>query len=270
MHDQLIEELGNDLLICDLKEYDNGYISDIIMEIADNNIDIYYYDLKQWLINHFDDFDDYIDEYGYNKDRNFYENIQAAQFVGNEQEMYDNLETGIQLYIVDALINRNIKEIPDDLESDIYMIDCSDYDNNDRLEDLNEQIEQWINDYHLDCSLENVKLLSDKLGYKEFWNCIDNDDIYKKIDDLNQSRETHYDETDIIGGYESYIIYGYTTIELKSGLNYVTPVDVVERLVFEDWNSEEQMYMSCSSEYIGISAYEYSILNENEGNENDY
>ncbi len=264
MHDQLIDELGENLLICDLKEYDSGYISDVIMEIADNNIDIYYYDLKQWLINHIDDFDDYIEEYGYNKDRNFYENIQAAQYVSNENEMYNNLEIGIQLYIIDTLINRDIKEIPDELESDIYMLNSSDFDNNDRLENLNEQIEQWINDYHLDCTLENVKKLSDKLGYKEFWNCIDNEDIYKRIDEMNISRETHYDENDIIGGYEYITIYGYTTIELKRGLNYVTPVDVVERLTFEDWNEDEQIYESCSSEYIGISKHDYSILNEND------
>lgn len=265
MHDQLINELGNELLICDLKEYDNGYISDIIMEISDANIDIYYYDLKRWLSDHINDFEDYIEGSGYNEDGTLYDNIQAAQYVSNEHEMYNNLETGIQLYIVDALINRNINEIPEDLENDIYMLDCS-YDQYDRLEELNEQIETWINEYHLDCSLENVKKLSDKLGYKEFRNCIDNDDIYRTIDDLNQSRESHYNENDIIGGYESYTIYGYTTIELKRGLNYVTPVDIVEKLVFEEWNDDEQMYMSCSSKYIGISTHDYSILNESEEN----
>ena len=265
MHDQLINELGNELLICDLKEYDNGYISDIIMEISDANIDIYYYDLKRWLSDHINDFEDYIEGSGYNEDGTLYDNIQAAQYVSNEHEMYNNLETGIQLYIVDALINRNINEIPEDLENDIYMLDCS-YDQYDRLEELNEQIETWINEYHLDCSLENVKKLSDKLGYKEFRNCIDNDDIYRTIDDLNQSRESHYNDDEIIGGYESYTIYGYTTIELKRGLNYVTPVDVVERITFEDWDNEEQMYMSCSSEYIGISEHDYSIINESEEN----
>lgn len=264
MHDELIKELGNDLLISYLGEYDSGYISDIIMEIADANIDIYYYDLKQWIINHFDDFDDYIEEYGYNKDRTLYDNIQSAQFIGNEREMYDNLETGIQLYIIDTLINRGITDIPDELESEIYMLDSNDFDNNDRLEDLNEQIEQWIDDYKLDCTLENVKLLSDKLGYKEFRNCLDNDDIYKTIDDLNQSREIYYDNNDLIGGYDCLTIYGYTTIELKCGLNYVTPVDIVERLTFEEWNEDEQMYESCSGEYIGISAHDYPILNDNE------
>lgn len=126
-----------------------------------------------------------------------------------------------------------------------------------------------MHDELTDCSLENVKLLSDKLGYKEFKSCIDDNDIYKTIDNLNTSCETNYDETDIIGGYEYCTIYGYTTIELKRGLNYVTPVDVVERLVFEDWNEDEQIYECCSSEYIGISKHDYSILNESEESENE-
>ena len=254
-------------LLENFEEYSDGSIEAAINEIANGSVNDYYDDLKKWLSDNVGNFEDYINEYGYNSKRTLFENIRAAQFVTSEREMYNNLELGIQLYIVNQLIDRGYTDIPTDLYYDIDVIDTNDFNANDTFDDINEQIETWINEYHIDCSLENVKKLSDVLGYKEFRNCLDNDDIYRTIDDLNQSRESHYNENDIIGGYESYTIYCYTTIELKRGLNYVTPVDIVEKLVFEEWNDDEQMYMSCSSEYIGISEHDYPlIIDESEEN----
>lgn len=47
-----IEELKKDLYLGDYGEeitnYSSGYVCDILTEIADNNVDIYYYDLFEW------------------------------------------------------------------------------------------------------------------------------------------------------------------------------------------------------------------------------
>ena len=52
-----IEELKKDLYLGDYGEeianYSSGYICDILTEIADNNVDIYYYDLFEWAKNNF-------------------------------------------------------------------------------------------------------------------------------------------------------------------------------------------------------------------------
>ena len=135
------EELKNNLnyTYCDnICDYSDGYICDVIMEIADNNVDIYYYDLFEWAKNNFDAINEANDELGTPDD--IIKQIQQGQYLQIERELYDNFDDMIKLYIYDFIYNvLNIEEIT---EEQAEKIDDSNFDNNDRLDDVND----FIND----------------------------------------------------------------------------------------------------------------------------
>lgn len=138
------EELKNNLsnTYCDnICGYNSGYICDVITEISDNNIDIYYYNLFEWCKNNFSYVNDWIDECGSSGD--IIKDIQGGQFKQISNELYENMEEMLLLFAYDYLYNNNIKlndEQLEELEEDIARLD-----NNDRLEDIIEIIEDMRN-----------------------------------------------------------------------------------------------------------------------------
>lgn len=135
------EEYKNNLnyTYCDnICDYSDGYICDVITEIADNNVDIYYYDLFEWAKNNFDAINEANDELGTPND--IIKQIQQGQYLQIERELYDNFDDMIKLYIYDFIYNvLNIEEIT---EEQAEKIDDSNFDNNDKLDDVND----FIND----------------------------------------------------------------------------------------------------------------------------
>ena len=94
------EELKEDLkgTYCDnICDYDNGYIGDIVNEIADNNIDIYTYDLFEWAKFNYDVIEDANNELGTPSD--IIAQIQQGQFLQISNEIYENFEEMILLFI---------------------------------------------------------------------------------------------------------------------------------------------------------------------------
>jgi hypothetical protein len=137
------EELKNNLYdtYCDnICDYSNGYICDIISEISDNNIDIYHYDLFEWCKTNFDYVNEWIAECGSSGD--IIKDIQGGQYKQISDELYENMEEMLLLFTYDYLYTNKIAlndEQLEELESDISIMD-----NNDRLEEIIDKINEKL------------------------------------------------------------------------------------------------------------------------------
>jgi hypothetical protein len=140
-----IEELKKDLWIGDLgdrfRDYDCGYICDIITEIADNNVDIYYYDLFEWAKNNFSIIEEANEEMGAPND--IIKQIQQGEFLAFKRELYENLEDNLKYFMYDYIEkDLQIKEITEEQNENLLDWDFS--DNNEQLENLIEHINEIL------------------------------------------------------------------------------------------------------------------------------
>lgn len=138
-----IEELKKELWTGDLgdrlRDYSNGYICDIITEIADNNVDIYYSDLFEWAKNNFSIIEEANEEFGTPND--ITKQIQQGEFLAFERELYENLEDNLKYFIYDYIEkDLKIKEITEEQNENLLDWDFS--DNNEQLENLIEHINE--------------------------------------------------------------------------------------------------------------------------------
>lgn len=140
-----IKDLKKDLFLGDFGEYfadyDSGYICDIITEIADNNVDIYYYDLFEWAKNNFSYINEANEELG--TPANITKQIQQGQYYANERNLYENLEESLQFFMYDYIEKYlNIKEITEEQNENLLDWDFS--DNNEKLENLIDHINEIL------------------------------------------------------------------------------------------------------------------------------
>ena len=138
-----IDDLRKELYTGDLGDrfcdYDNGYICDIITEIADNAVDIYTSDLLDWARNNYEYIDEATEELGRPDD--FLGEIRQGQFLYNEHDLYDNLEDSLK-YFAYTYIERvlDLEEITEEQNENLLDYDFD--DNNDTLENLIDHIEE--------------------------------------------------------------------------------------------------------------------------------
>ena len=146
-----IDELKKDLCIGDLGEYfcdyNNGYIGDIITEIADNNIAIYYSEIFEWAKSNIGYIEEALNEFGTPQDSNgnadFIRIIQQGQYYANEQDLYENLKDTILFRIYDYIQHDlDIAEITEEQQAKIESLNIE--DNNERLENLLQQAEDIV------------------------------------------------------------------------------------------------------------------------------
>lgn len=134
-----IRERNNDLIqyICD---YSNGYICDIITEIADNQIDIYYYNLFEWAKDNFGTIEEANQEFGAPND--IIKQIQQAQYYENTNILYDALEDMLMLYAYNYLEENEILLTDEEL----IMLEerLKEIDNNNHLDDIDDIINEII------------------------------------------------------------------------------------------------------------------------------
>lgn len=141
------EELKSNLhdTYCDcICDYSDGYICDVISEISDAHVDIYYYNLFEWCKTNFEYVNDWIAECGSSGD--VIKDIQGGQYKQISDELYDNLEEMLLLFAYDYLFTNDIilndKQL-EELESDISIMD-----NNNQLEEIinliNEKLESEV------------------------------------------------------------------------------------------------------------------------------
>lgn len=139
------EELKQELIdtYCDsICDYSNGCISDIITEISDNNVDIYYYDLFEWCKHNFEYVNEWVAECGSSGD--IIKDIQGGQFKQIEEELYSNINEMLLLFAYNHLyINEYIL---DDGQLEELEENISNVHEIDKLEDIidliNEKLEE--------------------------------------------------------------------------------------------------------------------------------
>lgn len=146
MENLKIEDLKKSLYCGDFgdcfRNYDNGYIGDIITEIADNNVDIYNNDLMEWAKGNISYIEEALEEFGepkVNGSINFMRIIQQGQYYYNEQNLYENLEDSLKMFMYDYIEkDLKIKELTEEQNDNLLDWDFS--DNNEQLENLIEHI----------------------------------------------------------------------------------------------------------------------------------
>ena len=152
MENLKIKDLKNDLYLGDLGEYfvdyNNGYIGDIITEIADNEIPIYYNDIWEEAKNNQDYIEEALQEFGTPTDSNgnvdLIKTFQQGIYLKNERNLYENLEDILKYYMYDYIEKElKIDEITENQNDDLLNWDFS--DNNEQLENLIEHIENIFN-----------------------------------------------------------------------------------------------------------------------------
>lgn len=129
-----------------LNDYDNGYICDIISEIADSNTSVYYSDIIEFISNNVEEVNDAIEELGWaGCGSDLYKAGQAAEYRKNENDMYNELEEGLfNVALSHIQYTMKVEEISDEQLSDIEGL-CADTDHNDRLGDFLEKVEEILN-----------------------------------------------------------------------------------------------------------------------------
>lgn len=141
-----IERNNLDSFIDCLNDYDNGYICDIISEIADSHTSIYYSDIIDFISNNVEEVNDAIEDLGWEGcGSDLYKAGQAAECRKNENDMYNELEEGLfNVALSHIQYTMKVEEISDEQLDEIEGL-CSDTDSNDRLEDFLEKVEEIVN-----------------------------------------------------------------------------------------------------------------------------
>lgn len=145
MKELKIEDLKKELYTGDLGEYfidyDDGYICDIITEIADNSVDIYTQDLLDWVPDNYSYIEEANVEMGVPK--GFLNQIRQGQYYYYERNLYENLEDTLKNYMYNYIENiLKVKEITEEQNENLLDWDFS--DNNEKLENFIEHINEIL------------------------------------------------------------------------------------------------------------------------------
>ena len=134
-----LKEISDDHGACDMIEelagnYSSGtYICDAISQTADSAVDIYNSDLKNWLCENVDEYEQAIDELGMPTDSkgrfDFYASIRQAQYITYQRVIYDNIDAAMRLYCYNYIMDKNT-EITEE-QDEAIIAKCQDVDNND-------------------------------------------------------------------------------------------------------------------------------------------
>ena len=134
-------ELGD--RFCDYSGY--CYICDVISEIADSNIDIYYYDLFKWLPDNYS----YVEEAIENglcdtSKADIPKMIQAGQYEAFTQDLYTNLDEIMFNYCLNYIKYDLKLETITQSQYDELAKKCTNVDNNDTLEDFTNFVNELL------------------------------------------------------------------------------------------------------------------------------
>lgn len=143
-----IEELKNDLYLGELGDrfvdYNEGYICDIISEIADNNVPIYTNYIWKEASENSNYIEEALDEYGtptdYHGKTDILRILTQGLYYKNECDLYDNLEDSLKFWAYNYIEYKlKIKEITEEQNDNLLDWDFSDH--NKELENLIKHID---------------------------------------------------------------------------------------------------------------------------------
>lgn len=122
--------------------YDSGYITDVYMEIADNNTSIYCYDIERYLVANMDDVNDWILENGYPGD--LYKAAQGAEFDSIYMELLENSDDILLYWAYDYILTNYGAELEKIEELDDHYIWSNLALDADKLESIGGQIDDLV------------------------------------------------------------------------------------------------------------------------------
>ena len=143
MENKKIWHDGEDItdLLIEFGNYSSGYIGDIITEVADNNIDIYNYNLWEWAKNNEYYIEQAVSNFGIDyKNFDLIQLFRMAQYEFYNEAIYSNLSDFIYYAILN---NIDAEEISDEILDEIEKI-ANEEDNNEQLETYIEKINDLI------------------------------------------------------------------------------------------------------------------------------
>ena len=127
--------------ITEYYNYQND-INDIIHDIADNNVDIYTYDLLEWAKYHYDYINDYVKEFGIDSQSfDFMDAVRGGQYLYIEEALYNNKVSMLKYLAYYILDDKGITEIEEEKATEISMID---FDEIETIDELGEKIDEIL------------------------------------------------------------------------------------------------------------------------------
>ena len=126
-----------------LVDYNRGYICDCISELADNNVDIYYYDLLEWVRNNSEYVERAVAEFGIDsRNFDFFGLLRQGQYLQIEEELYNNLDDILTNWIINYIEHDlNIKELTDEQAEQVEDL-FNKCENNDEFEYIIDKINE--------------------------------------------------------------------------------------------------------------------------------
>lgn len=117
-------------------------ICDIIHDIADNNVDIYTYDLMEWVKDNYTYVEDYIKEFGIDSSNfDFIEAIRGGQYMYIEEKLMENKSIMLEYLAYYILQDEGIEELEENKATEISMIN---FDNIDSITELEDELHEII------------------------------------------------------------------------------------------------------------------------------
>lgn len=119
-----------------------NYIYDIIHDIADNTVDIYTYDLNEWLKDNYTYVEDYVKEFGIDSNNfDFIEVVRGGQYLYIEEKLVENKSIMLEYLAYYILQDEGIEELEEDKATEIAMIN---FDNIDSITELEDELHEII------------------------------------------------------------------------------------------------------------------------------
>lgn len=122
--------------------YDSGHITDIYMELADNNTSIYHYDIRRYLVDNIDDVNNWILENGYPGD--LYKAAQGAEFESIYMELLEDSDDILLYWAYTYMLDNYRAELEKIEELDDHYIWSNLALDADRLESIGEQVDDLV------------------------------------------------------------------------------------------------------------------------------
>ena len=149
----------------------DGYICDIIAEIADADTSIYYNDILDFIRENPEALADVIREGLYDPSSNYdlYKHGQAAEYMIIERDIYDHLPDSLFAAAVNFIrFDLDIVEIPEEL-GELLREWCEDADNGDRMDEIPDRIREYLADFTEEVTAEDARNLPDFTSPEAFF-----------------------------------------------------------------------------------------------------
>ena len=130
----------------------DGYICDIIAEIADADTSIYYSDILDFIRENPETLAEVIRDglYDPREDYDLFKHAQAAEYMTIERDIYDHLADSLMCAAVHFIRHDLQREtIPAEL-AELLREWCDDADNGDRMNEIPDRIREWFEDNEVD------------------------------------------------------------------------------------------------------------------------